>query len=609
MLRPTATDGRRERAFIAISRFMPVVAVLALVSLMAEHGGYMPLRYVPILQAFDVGIISAFVLENFIKLFLARDRKSYLQSNIPDFVVIALFPLYFLLLQLLYFLPTVKVFLEYVNIRSAAKLYIVVIQVGIVASLLLKALKAHAHLERTRFRPAQMLVATFLIIIAFGIVCLYAPRAVSSEFVKQTGKNHLSLEDAIFTATSAVCVTGLIVRDTGGDFSRGGQIVILCLIQIGGLGLMTIVSFFALVLGRGMGLRERAVMQDVLSFDMLSQISRMIIYILIVTFSFELVGAVLLYGLWRDIDVLERGSRIYLSIFHSISGFCNAGFSLLSTSFRHYRASLRLNLVMGTLIIVGGLGFVVQRNVATWLWVRLKALFRRVPPAELPRISLQAKLVLVLSGCLLVGGFLVFLFLELGSPVMGASVKDKLLAASFQSTTARTAGFNTAPTNKLSIASKFVTIILMFIGASPGSTGGGVKTVTFGVLLFAIFSMVRNRQRVEAFKRTVPRLIASRALAVVILALFVVALVTTCLSVTERGQDHSFMDLLFETVSAFATVGLSTGVTPTLSTLGKLLLSVTMLTGRIGPLTLMVALGQRIRTEEYEYPEEAVMIG
>lgn len=600
MWQPRVAEATREKIFAAINRFMFVVASLAVASLVVEHGGYLP-AYTLMLQILDVAIISIFVVEHFVKLLVARDRKAFLRANIPDFIFIALFPLYFTLVRVL-------VFLEYLNIRSATKLYIVVVQVWIVLSLLLKGVRAHTRLAHTRFRPAQMLVVTFLVIIAFGVICLYSPNAVSSRFASRAGKAHLALEDAVFTATSAVCVTGLIVKDTGSDFSLGGQIVILTLLQVGGLGLMTITSFFALVLGRGLGLRERAVMQDVLSYDVLGQVARMIVYILVGTLAFELLGAALLYGCWREAD-LERGHRAYLSIFHAISAFCNAGFSLLTESLRNYRSAMRVNLLMSVLIIVGGLGFVVHRNLGEWVWVRLKVLFRRAQLSEPPHLSLQTKIVLVTTACFLVVGALAVLAFDGHNPALGSGFKEKLLAASFQSTTARTAGFSTVDTDGLSVTSKFLTIILMFIGASPGSTGGGIKTATFVIVLFTVISLIRNREQVEVFKRSIPRFIASRALAVLFLGLFVVSFVTICLSLTERGQGHSFLDLLFETVSAFGTVGLSTGVTPTLSAAGKLLLSVTMLTGRIGPLTLVVALGQRTAREAYEYPEEGVMIG
>jgi len=387
MWQPRITETTREAIFGIINRFMFGVAFLAVTSLVVDHGGYLDPVYTPLLHMLDVAIISFFVVEHFIKLLIARDRRAFLRANIPDFIFIALFPLYFIFVRVLYFL-------KYLNIRSATKLYIVVVQIWIVLSLLLKGVRAHTRLAHSRFRPAQMLVATFLVIIAFGVICLYSPNAVSPRFSSNTGKSHLDLEDAVFTATSAVCVTGLIVKDTGSHLSLGGQIVVLVLLQIGGLGLMTIASFFALVLGRGLGLRERAVMQDVLSYDVLGEVARMIVYILILTLAFELLGMVLLYGCWHEAD-LRRGHRAYLSLFHAISAFCNAGFSPLTESLRNYRAALRLNLVMGLLIIIGGLGFAVQRNVGEWVWARLRVLFRRPQPSELPHLSLQAKVVLV----------------------------------------------------------------------------------------------------------------------------------------------------------------------------------------------------------------------
>ena len=408
----------------------------------------------------DLFIVGIFLGEFFFKLALAKDKRAYLIANKVDGVVIALFFILILSIKKLFGLPGLAQFSGRIGIVSPAEAYIVISQGYILAALLLKVPQLNKALLILKLNPSLVVILTFLTIIAMGTLLLLLPRSTAS------GKETTFL-DALFTATSATCVTGLIVVDTGTHFSLPGQLIILSLVQIGGLGLMTFTSFFALVLGKGFGLKDRGLLQDILNYRRLGRIGSLLLSILTITFIIEAAGALLLYS--QFLPRYGAGvSGAYFAIFHSVSAFCNAGFSLFSDSFMSYRANLGINLIMTSLIILGGLGFMVITNLLHWVYSRLKE--------KKGSLSLHSKLVLLISGILIATGMGLIL---LGGTTENLPLKEKLLGAYFQSVSARTAGFNTLNISGLSISSAFLLIILMFIGASPGSTGGGVKTSTF----------------------------------------------------------------------------------------------------------------------------------
>jgi len=536
-----------------------------------------------VLHRLDLFIVGIFLAEFFFKLALAKEKRAYLIANKVDGVVIGVFFVLILFINKLFTAPELAQFLGRIGIVSPAEAYIVISQGYILVALLLKLPQLNKALLILKLNPSLVVILAFLTIIGIGTMLLLLPRSTAS------GKETTFL-DALFTATSATCVTGLIVVDTGTHFSLLGQLTILSLVQIGGLGLMTFTSFFALALGKGFGLKDRGLLQDILNYRRLGRIGSLLLSILTITFIIEAAGALLLYS--QFLPRYGAGvSSLYFAIFHSVSAFCNAGFSLFSDSFMSYRGNLGVNLIMSSLIILGGLGFMVITNLLRWVYVRLKG--------EKRSLSLQSKLVLLVSGILIATGLSLIL---LGGTMENLSFKEKVLGAYFQSVTARTAGFNTLNISGLSVSSAFLLIVLMFIGASPGSTGGGVKTSTFAALIFTIKSMAQGKNRVEVFRRTIPRLIVYQALCVVILALGWIAISTFILALTENA---SFINILFEDLSAFGTVGLSRGLTP----MGRVVIILTMLVGRIGPLTLALAIGGRRISELYEYPEERIMIG
>ncbi len=448
-------------------------------------------------------------------------------------------------------------------------------------------------------KPPHIVLLSFLVTIFVGAIFLSLPQSSSN------GES-IGIIDALFTATSATCVTGLIVRETGSAFSGFGQMVILFLVQIGGLGIMTMSTFFAIVFGKKLTLHENVVIRTALDHHSIEGLKTLIIYILGITFFIEAVGAFLLY---------VRLGDVYSSIFHSISAFCNAGFSLKPISFTAYKQDLYVNLVMTSLIILGGIGFIVIIDIPKITgWLFRKLFFRQKEDIAhlFSRISVQTKIVVTVTAALLILGCLVFFVLENHKILYGLDLKDRLMASFFQSVTARTAGFNTLSIRNLASPTLFFLIILMFIGASPGSTGGGIKTSTLGVLLAGARSMIKNRSNIHVFKKTVPRQVFRKAVMITGLAVSWIVVFTMILSFVENRNEampNYFLRILFEVTSAFGTVGLSTGITPILSSMGKILIMLTMFAGRVGPLTLALAITTGSQKIMYKYPEEKVMVG
>jgi trk system potassium uptake protein TrkH len=428
--------------------------------------------------------------------------------------------------------------------------------------------------------------------IGLGTLLLLLPRATA------TGIS-MPFVDALFTAASATCVTGLIVVDTGTYFSRFGQGIILFLIQLGGIGIMSLVAFSAVAMGRGIGMRHRAVMKDILSSDFIGEVTGLLRNIVLITGLCELAGVLVLSRLWAR-DFASPFTAFYYSLFHSVSAFCNAGFSLFMDSLEGFAGRVDIIMVFVVLIVIGGLGFTVVSNLVSCLMSFIKR------EKAGPRLSLHSRTVLVASGILLVFGTLAFYLFEANRSIGSMPAAQRMLSAFFTSVTARTAGFSTTTMGGIATSSALIVILLMFIGASPGGTGGGTKTSTIAVLVATIRSILKGRPSVEFFKRALPQDVVNKAICVVILSLGLVLVSTIIISVAE---EQPLTEVLFESVSAFGTVGLSRGLTRDLTTTSKIVIILTMFFGRIGPLTLGLAIRQRTRDSSYSYPDERVMIG
>ncbi|MDD4202965.1 MAG: TrkH family potassium uptake protein [Candidatus Omnitrophica bacterium] len=447
-----------------------------------------------------------------------------------------------------------------------------------------------------KIQAPQRVALSFFLVILIGAVLLKLPLSVNEHY-------HLSFTDSLFTATSATCVTGLIVKDTAAFFSPFGKAVIFILMQIGGLGIMTFSLFFAIVLGRKLTISTNVVIQRALDQHGVAGLHKLIKYILILTFGVEIIGALLLFVYWTITQNWSFWETLTTSVFHSVSAFCNAGFSLFSNNLSDFRADTYVNAVFMVLIVIGGLGFTVLLDMS-------KLFSKRNSDKSL---SLQTKLVLLTSFSLIFFGMIFIFFSERTHALLGMSLKEGVLASLFQSITARTAGFNTIDVGHLKPSTTCIMIFLMFIGASPGSTGGGIKTCTAAILIVTLVNMIKNKDRVSVFKKTIPHRIVRRAIVVGALSFLWIFLATFLLIFTEQdrlGITHRvFMDTLFEVVSAFGTVGLSTGITSGLSFLGKMIIMITMFVGRVGPLTIALSVAFKEDTSKVRYPEERVMVG
>ncbi len=444
------------------------------------------------------------------------------------------------------------------------------------------------RLNQLKLNPAQVLVLGFAGLILIGATLLNLPIA------SQDGKS-IGFVNALFTAASAVCVTGLVVVNTATHWTIFGKVVILILLQIGGLGFMTLATLVALLLGRRITLKERLIIQEELNQFTLSGLVKLTRYVIISTIMIEGLGALLLSI--RFIPTYGFIKGVSFSIFHSISAFCNAGFDLTGESMVPFVDDVIVNLTVIFLVIVGGLGYTVYMDISQ--------------NKKFKKFSLHTKLVLIISALLLLFSFLVIFIVEYNNPAtLGKlSFKGKILASAFQAMTPRTAGFNSIDTGAVTNTTAFLTIILMFIGGSPGSTAGGIKTTTVGAIVLAIISVIRGTNDVEVYRKRIPHDLVYRALAVVGIGLALIIFVTMILSLTEK--EASFLDIFFETTSAFGTVGLSRGLTPNLSVLGRLIITLTMFAGRVGPLTMAFAFAKKQREYKgtYRYPEERILVG
>ena len=447
--------------------------------------------------------------------------------------------------------------------------------------------------------PSRVVLFSFAGAIVIGTLLLSLPISSLGE--------PLHMEDALFTATSSVCVTGLIVVDTEKDLSHFGQAVVLVLIQLGGLGIMTFSTFFLLMFRRRFISRSGVqILRETLSPGT-PDLRKLLFAVFKVTMMFELWGMLLLYLFWRESLPAER--VWWDALFHSVSAFCNAGFSTFSENIYRYRDIQSGFLVIMVLIILGGLGF----SVLDSLLYRKE--YTRLGHRAFP---LQTKVVLATSGILIAGGMLFFWAVEGSHSLARDDFFNGGLHALFQSVTSRTAGFNTVDFTGVSHLGLVLIMGLMFIGGSPGSTAGGIKTTTAAIVFATVRSHLRSpgKPDVEAFRRRIPPDNVSKAFIIMVLSLLAVLIVTILLSFTERNLSSTWpsgqepiLRIMFETISAFGTVGLSTGITPYLSLFGKILITITMFIGRLGPLTIMLALVDTDKAISYRYPEEKVMVG
>lgn len=625
---------RRPGLAAGLNALLALAAVLAVTSLVLQYGGFEPATLpvsIAALQHLQFGIVAWFVLDRLLRLLLAWKRKAYLKDNWLDYALMVVFAAA-LLLSTQY--PT--------HLLAAGTLFVAVTQVYILMALLIRLASANVTLAGSGLPPSWLLIGSFAGLVLIGSGLLMLPAAVRPEFATRW-----HYPEALFTATSATCVTGLVVVDTGTVFTTFGQAVILVLFQLGGLGIMIFGTMLAMLVGKNLSMRGSEAMGAMLGEQRIGDLARVVRFVVTVTLLLEMLGAVLLYAMFRDPSVrnawgqaLQPAQAAWYAVFHSVSAFCNAGFSLYAQSLAQgaggtwpeaLREHWQVMGVVAPLIVLGGLGFPVLLDLwtagGTILTNRLRRLGRRprpLGPARRARLSLHSKMVLLASAGLIVLGAAGLLAVEVGraqppSLRQGAPAvaegndwvhldpPRRVRAAVFQSVTARTAGFNTIDPGELSSAGKLWLCGLMFIGGSPASTAGGVKTTTVALTMLCVWCVLFRRNAIEAFGRTLRDTLLRRAVTLLLLYGMLVGAVTLLLCVTMRSEY--FIDLLFEACSACGTVGLSTGITDRLPLAGKFVVIAGMFIGRVGPLTLVLALTAHVQRVEYSYPTEDIVIG
>ncbi|KEI16584.1 ATP synthase subunit J [Clostridium novyi B str. ATCC 27606] len=439
---------------------------------------------------------------------------------------------------------------------------------------------------KRRLTPVQTLALGFFIVIMVGTMLLMLPIASKSGVITP-------FVDAFFTSTSAVCITGLTTLNTAGYWSYFGTTIIIILIQVGGLGFMSFTTLIALLLGKRITLKERLVMQEAMNSFSLQGLVKLAKYILIFTFSVEGIGALFLSTKFIPRYGLLKG--IYFSLFHSISAFCNAGFDLTGDSLVPYANNTVVILTISLLIIVSGLGFAVWAEIYNYKGVE--------------KISTHSKVAISMTMFLVIAGWGLMYLFEMKNPqtIQHMSIKGKLLSSLFASVSPRTAGFYSMSLPDMTLAGKVLTMIFMFIGGCPGGTAGGVKTTTIGILLMTVICVIKNREDTQIFERTIGKNLVYKSFVIVTIAMGVVIMDTMILSFTETGSSLEY--ILYEVTSAFGTVGLTLGLTPHLSIVGKFLICATMYIGRIGPLTLVMALSSKKDKSLIKYPDGKILVG
>ena len=438
--------------------------------------------------------------------------------------------------------------------------------------------------DKISLNPPMVLSLGFAILIIAGGLLLSLP------FFTKSGQA-TPLVDSLFVAASASCVTGLTPVNTLEHWNTYGHILIIILIQIGGLGVMSLASIIPLILGKKIGMKSRQILKEQLNVESLEGMIVLFKYVLAFTFGTEVLGAILLSI--KFVPLYGAGKGVWYAVFHSISAFCNAGFDILGDSIFPFRDDLLINLTLCALVIVGGLGFVVTSE-----------LFRR---RSFKKLSTHSKLVLMVTAILLVLGTVMFLFLENEDGVLQyETLKGSILESFFQSVVARTAGFYSVDLSKIKDSTALMLMGLMFVGGSPGSTAGGIKTTTLGVLVLSTHAVVRGESEPVVFGRHIGTETVRKALAIFLVSIVIILSVSFMLTITESAP---LVDILYETVSALATVGASKGITPHLTDAGKNLITLCMYLGRIGPMTMAFAFGMKAKKSLIRYPESFISIG
>ncbi len=587
---------KQEEAILTILRIFTLVSSLLVLGVMVYRYGFNHSEEnIKLILLSTRFFYLVFIIGFVIKLLLAKDKQGFLGANVLEAILILLV-IYDGVSYFLFGHPILEKFLIRLEITNYRSIYHFFIQFFLLIFAGIELVKSINAVYTTKLKPTTLFILSFVLLILGGGSLLTLPG------FNHTGK-FLNFVDAVFTAGSACCVTGLTVVNTATFFNIKGQIIILLLIQLGGIGILTFASFFASFIKKGIGVKHQIAMNELLDAEHLSGSYYLIKRILVMTFLIEGLGALGIYVLWGDYQFASPGEKIYSSIFHSISAFCNAGFSTFEYNFETPLISelYMLHIFVGVIIFFGSLGFPVIRDVFSPLMLRIRL---KEPWREW---KLSSKVAIYMSIALILIGMASFYFLIDDPRFATQSPIAQVAICFFQSVNLRTSGFNSISLEHLPNTLLLLSIFLMFIGASSASTGGGIKTSTFVVMMVAIIGTIRGKREMTLGNRSIAQDLIYKAFAVVIFSGLFVLLVITVLSFTDKGIE--LVRLAYEAVSAFATVGLSTGITAGLTDASKVTLTIAMFVGRVGIVTLAYSLSEKAINADYKYATTHMNIG
>jgi potassium uptake TrkH family protein len=568
-----------------------VIALATIASLFYYHGFHITKKQELIIHIFTLASLSFFVLKYLFLWFYAENRLKYIRKHIVEGIFLSVFALYFFVLIVLnnktYFFGN----------ESFHSYYILFLQLYFLVISLLELTNANEFLSKIQITPPVLMIISFFLLIGTGSVLLMMPRMTH---------DGISFVDALFTSTSASCVTGLTVLHTGADFTFRGQLVIMLLMQIGGISILAFATFFAAFFASSrMGVKQQHLLKDFFSTTTITDSISMLREIILATILIEAIGIISLFFYWKSTGLFANNSEnLFYSFFHAISAFTNAGFCLWDENFMN-KALLNSyfpQTVVMCLVVMGGMGFIFLHDLFSPKQIRERHLYKW------KKLSPSAKIVLYTTLVIILFGAIVFYFLERRYSLVDFSGFGRSVFASlFQIVNTRSAGFNTLNISTLSVPALLLVMVLMFIGASPGSTGGGIKTTTAFVIFKSVAATIRGKNSIEFQKKTIPFEIVDKAYSIVVMSIIIILLSVFTLALVE--PKFSFITLLFESVSAFSICGLSLGCTPELSEYGKIVLIVNMYIGRIGTLSIAFALARRIKQTQHQYPNTYFMVG
>lgn len=577
----------RERANLLIA----VVLLLGIVSLFIEFSRLQSTSVRYITNTIDYIILLLFIIEIVSGIVRTQRKIDYFREHIPEIVFLCVFFLLFMFSKYMGYVMKVR------EVASMGKYVIILRNVFILVKIGGRIRSINSLLKRIATHPAQAVLFSFVAVIIVGTLLIMLPYST----VDNKG---LGLVNALFTATSAVCVTGLIVVDTATRFSILGKSVILLLIQIGGLGIMVLSYFMMSLFKRKLTLERTLIASYMLDESDLTSLHGDLRSIISSTLIIEFIGFLLLIVAFARIFSFHR-TAVYVSLFHAVSAFCNAGFSLFSDNLEAFNGNLLVNFIIAMLIILGGFGFSVLQNIYKVIGDRFQRLLGNREKRRLS-FTLNSKVVLLVSGLLIVSGMLMIYAFEHNNSILSLPLQTQYMTAFFQSVTLRTAGFNTINFTSLHRFTYLLMILFMFVGGASGSTAGGVKVNTIAVIGGYVNGIITNREEVTVFNHSIAGDLINRAFFILLLYAILIFTGTLILTMTEQFES---MQILFEVVSAIGTVGLSTGITSSLTTTGKLIIIVLMFIGRVGPLTIFIALSQRKKRYPVTHPTGHIAIG